>query len=125
MMLDLAQYDDGGPVHIGDISKRQGISLKYLEQLIIPLKKSGYIRSVRGPKGGHMLAKPPGDITIGEIVRILEGGISLSDCIENPDVCDRSDTCVTRDIWEVATAAMCDKLDSITLSDLLNKGKGT
>jgi len=125
MMLDLAQYDDGAPVHIGDISKRQGISLKYLEQLIIPLKKSGYIRSVRGPKGGHMLAKPPSDITIGEIVRTLEGGISLSDCIENPDVCNRSDTCVTRDIWEVATAAMCDKLDSITLSDLLNKGKGT
>lgn len=123
-MLDLAQHYDESPVQIGDIAKRQGISVKYLEQLIIPLKKADYIRSVRGPKGGHRLAKPPGDITVGEIVKLLEGGISLSDCIANPDLCDRSDTCVTRAIWEAATAAMYDKLDTITLSDLINKGNG-
>jgi len=122
-MLDLAQHYDESPVQIGHIAKRQGISVKYLEQLIIPLKKADYIRSVRGPKGGHMLTKPPGDITVGEIVKLLEGGICLSDCIEHPDVCDRSDTCVTRDIWGAATAAMYDKLDTMTLSDLLKKEK--
>jgi Rrf2 family iron-sulfur cluster assembly transcriptional regulator len=121
MMLDLARHYDEGPVQIGDIAKRQDISVKYLEQLTIPLKKADYIKSVRGPKGGHMLAKAPDEITVGEIVKLLEGGINLSDCIENPDMCDRSDTCETRDIWEVATAAMYHELNSITLSDLMKK----
>lgn len=123
MMLDLAQHYNESPVQIGEIAKRQDISVKYLEQLIIPLKKADYIKSVRGPKGGHMLAKPPDEITVGEIVNLLEGGINLSDCIENPDVCDRSDTCVTRDIWDVATAAMHQKLNAVTLSDLIKKEK--
>ena len=122
-MLDLAQHYNESPVQIGEIAKRQDISVKYLEQLIIPLKKANYIKSVRGPKGGHMLAKPPDEITVGEIVNLLEGGINLSDCIENPHVCDRSDTCVTRDIWEVATAAMHQELNAVTLSDLLIKEK--
>jgi Rrf2 family iron-sulfur cluster assembly transcriptional regulator len=125
MMLDLAQHYDERPVQIRDIAKRQNLSVKYLEQLIIPLKKADYIKSVRGPKGGHMLTKPPDKITVGEIVKLLEVGINLSDCIENPDVCDRSDTCETRDIWEVATAAMYHKLNSITLSDLMKKEKKT
>ena len=77
MMLDLAQRYDDGPVQIGDIAKRQDISVKYLEQLIIPLKKAKYVTSVRGPKGGHMLAKSPEKITVGEIVELLEGGTSL------------------------------------------------
>ncbi len=81
MMLDLAQHYDEGPVQIGNVSKRENISVKYLEQLIIPLKKANFIKSVRGPKGGHMLAKPPEAITVGEIVRVLEGGINLSSCI--------------------------------------------
>ena len=123
MMQDLAQHYDEGPIQIGDIAKRQGISVKYLEQLIIPLKKGSFIRSVRGPKGGHMLAKPPDDITIGAIVKLLEGGIVLSDCIENPDECTRSGSCVTRGIWEEATRAMYDKLNSITLSKMLETDK--
>ena len=102
MMLDLAQHYDDGPVQIGEIAKRQDISVKYLEQLIIPLKKANYITSVRGPKGGHVLAKSPEEITVGEVVKLLEGGINLSDCLENPDICDRSETCVTRSIWETA-----------------------
>jgi Rrf2 family iron-sulfur cluster assembly transcriptional regulator len=123
MMQDLAQHYDEGPIQIGDIAKRQDISVKYLEQLIIPLKKGSFIRSVRGPKGGHMLAKPPDDITIGAIVKVLEGRIVLSDCIENPDECTRSGSCVTRGIWEEATRAMYDKLNSITLSKMLEPGK--
>ncbi len=123
MMLDLAQHYDEGPVQIGNIAKRQDISIKYLEQLIIPLKKSDYIKSVRGPRGGHMLAKHPDDITVGEIVRILEGDISLSRCIENPEVCNRADTCLTREIWETATKAMYNELNAVTLSEMVKRGK--
>ena len=120
MMLDLAQRYDQGPVQIGEVSKRENISVKYLEQLIIPLKKANFIKSVRGPKGGHMLAKPPEEITVGEIVRILEGEINLSSCIEHPEVCDRTTRCLTRGVWEEATKAMYDKLNSVTLSKMVN-----
>ncbi len=120
MMLDLAQHYDQGPVQIGDVSKRENISVKYLEQLIIPLKKANFIKSVRGPKGGHMLAKSPEEITVGDIVRILEGGINLSDCLENPEVCDKTTSCLTRGVWEEATKAMYDKLNSATLSKMIN-----
>lgn len=123
MMLDLAQHYGESPVQIGEIARRQDISVKYLEQLIIPLKKANYIKSVRGPKGGHVLAKPPEKITVGEIVELLEGGINLADCIENPDTCDRSETCLTRGIWETATKAMSQELNSITLSDMIKGHK--
>jgi len=125
MMLDLAQRYDQGPVQMGEISKRENISVKYLEQLIIPLKKANFIKSVRGPKGGHMLAKPPEEITVGDIVRILEGGINLSSCIENPEVCDRITGCLTRGVWEEATKAIYDKLNSVTLSKMINVDSGS
>jgi Rrf2 family protein len=121
MMVDLAEHYDEGPVHIGDISKRQDISVKYLEQLIIPLKKGEFIKSIRGPKGGHMLAKSPEKITIGEIVRLLEGGIDLTGCVGNPDECRRSSGCPTRSVWEEASKAMYDKLNSVTLKEMLDK----
>ncbi|MFH1242292.1 MAG: Rrf2 family transcriptional regulator [Pseudomonadota bacterium] len=124
MMVDLAQHYEEGPIQIGDISKRQDISVKYLEQLIIPLKKASYIISVRGPKGGHMLARSPKEITVGELVRVLEGGIELSECIENPDACEKVERCLTRDVWEKATKAMYEKLNSTTLSSLIESGKG-
>ncbi|MBC8458185.1 MAG: Rrf2 family transcriptional regulator [Deltaproteobacteria bacterium] len=121
MMLDLAQHYDEGPIRISDIAKRQDISVKYLEQLIIPLKAFNLIKSARGPKGGHMLAKSPEKITVGEIVDVLEGGIDLVDCIKNPEECDRSSSCLTRGIWEEATQAMYDKLNSVTLSKMIEK----
>ncbi|MBW2590039.1 MAG: Rrf2 family transcriptional regulator [Deltaproteobacteria bacterium] len=125
MMLDLAQRYDEGPVQIGNVSKRENISVKYLEQLIIPLKKANFIKSIRGPKGGHMLAKPPEEITVGEIVRVLEGGINLSNCIENPEVCDRTSDCLTRGLWKEATKAMYEKLNSATLSKMINEGNSS
>jgi len=123
MMLDLAKHFDEGPVQISEISRRENISIKYLEQLIIPLKKAGFIKSFRGPKGGHMLASSPDRITVGDIVRILEGGIDLINCIESPELCDRTDYCLTRDVWEEATKAMYDKLDSATLSGIIQRGR--
>jgi len=124
-MVDLAQHYDKGPVQIGDIARRQDISVKYLEQLIIPLKKADYIRSVRGPKGGHMLARPPEKINVGEIVKILEGGIDLSGCIENPDACEKVESCLTRGVWEEATRAMHEKLNATTLSKMIENNKNS
>lgn len=123
MMLDLAQHQGEGPVQIGEIAKRQDISVKYLEQLIIPLKKANYINSIRGPRGGHMLAIPPEKITVGEIVNILEGGIDLTDCLGNPEICPRAEHCVTRDIWAETTKAIYDKLNSITLAKMIEMAK--
>jgi Rrf2 family iron-sulfur cluster assembly transcriptional regulator len=120
MMVDLAQHYNEGPVPIGEIARRQDISLKYLEQLLIPLKKANFIKSARGAKGGHMLSQSPEEITIGQIVEVLEGGIDISDCLEDAGACQRSSDCLTRGIWESATRVMYEKLNSITLSDVVN-----
>lgn len=122
-MLDLAQQHNQGPVQIGEIAKRQDISVKYLEQLIIPLKKANFIKSVRGPKGGHMLAKSPKEITIGQIVEVLEGGIDLTVCVGDTNVCDRSTECLIRDIWKEATDVMYEKLNSVSLSKIIKSKK--
>ncbi|MBW2265307.1 MAG: RrF2 family transcriptional regulator [Deltaproteobacteria bacterium] len=123
MMIDMAQRYDSGPVQIGDIAQRIDVSVKYLEQLIIPLKKAGYITSVRGPKGGHLLTRAPHEITVGEIVDVLEGGINLSNCVGDPKVCEKSEECLTRNLWEEATKAMRHKLNSTTLAQVIESGK--
>jgi Rrf2 family iron-sulfur cluster assembly transcriptional regulator len=123
MMLDLAQRYNKGPVQIGQIAKRQDISVKYLEQLVIPLKKANFIKSVRGPKGGHMLAKGPREITVGQVVEVLEGDMNLSVCLGDAEVCERSEDCLIRDTWEEATKAMFDKLNSITLAKIIKSKK--
>ncbi|MCX5888435.1 MAG: Rrf2 family transcriptional regulator [Deltaproteobacteria bacterium] len=119
MLLDLAQHYNQGPVQLGEIAKRQNISLKYLEQIIIPLKKAHYVESRRGPKGGHLLAKPPELITVGEIVALLEEGTNLVECVVHAELCERSQNCPTRLIWQEAAQAMFDKLKTVTLADLL------
>lgn len=123
MLLDMAQHYNQGPIHLGDIAKRQNISVKYLEQIIIPLKKARFIESVRGPKGGHVLARPPEEITVAEIVALLEEGATLVECTERAEVCGRASTCPTRLIWKDASQAMFDKLKSVTLADLVEKAK--
>ncbi len=123
LMLDMAQHYNQGPIQLGDIAKRQGLSVKYLEQIIIPLKKAHYIESVRGPKGGHILTKPPQEITLGEIVALLEEGTSLVECSDNAGVCDRADICPTRLIWKEASEAMFERLQAITLDDLVKRAQ--
>lgn len=123
LMLDMAENYNNGPIHLMKIAQRQGISVKYLEQIIIPLKRAQYVKSVRGPKGGHTLAKPPEEITVGEIVALLEDGVSLVECSYNEAVCARADICPTRYLWREAAQAMFAKLNSITLADLLNGSK--
>ncbi len=123
MILDMAQHYDGEPVQLGDIARRQNVSLKYLEQIIRPLKKANYIKSFRGAKGGHMLNKAPQEITVGEIVALLEGGANLTQCSENPDTCERVDHCLTRYLWLEASNAMFERLRKITFADLLALAK--
>ena len=119
MLLDMAKHYNQGPVQLGDIAKRQDISVKYLEQIIIPLKKAHYVESVRGPKGGHVLTRPPQEITVGEIVALLEESSTLTECTERAEVCGRSPTCPTRLVWKEAARAMFDRLNAITLADLV------
>jgi Rrf2 family transcriptional regulator, iron-sulfur cluster assembly transcription factor len=123
LMVDMAQNYGNGPIHLANVAQRQGISVKYLEQIIIPLKKAHYIQSVRGPKGGHTLAKRPEEITVGEIVALLEEGTSLVECSDADKSCQRSSTCLTRRLWKEAAQAMFDKLHGITLADVIKEAK--
>lgn len=122
-MLDLAQHQDKGPIQMSKISIRQNVSVKYLEQIIRLLKQAKFVNSIRGPKGGHMLAKRPKEITLGDITRLFEGQTELVDCISNPEKCPMSDDCLIRPAWQRATQALYRELDSITIADLLENEK--
>jgi Rrf2 family iron-sulfur cluster assembly transcriptional regulator len=119
ILMDLAFNYGLNPVSVGDISKRQGISVKFVEQVIRPLKKAGFIRSIRGPKGGYCLAKNPEEVNIGQIIRLLETHSELAQCITLPENCARYDDCRVRLVWSKATKMLYSYLDSITLSDLI------
>jgi len=123
MMLDLAAHHDQGPTPLREIAKRQDLSVKYLEQLIIPLKAAGFIRSVRGARGGYTLAKRPEKISVGQIVETLEGGLSLVDCVEDPEICEREEECLTRDIWLMMSERLMQELSSLSLRDVLDGRK--
>jgi Rrf2 family transcriptional regulator, iron-sulfur cluster assembly transcription factor len=124
LMLDMAQHYGQGPIQLGEIARRQNLSLKYLEQIIRPLKRANYVKSFRGSKGGHLLNKPPDQISVGEIVSLLEGGAFLAGCAQNPARCERADDCLTRYLWIEASQAMFARLNQITFADLLAGHKG-
>jgi Rrf2 family transcriptional regulator, iron-sulfur cluster assembly transcription factor len=119
LMLDMAEHCQGSPIQLGVIARRQGIPVKYLEQIIIPLKKAGYVSSVRGYKGGYMLAKPPEEENGRENVVLLERGLELTACTDCPANCDRAEMCVMRRVWQQATDAMSLKLNEFTFADLI------
>jgi Rrf2 family protein len=123
MVLDLARHYNEGPVRMWDLARRLNISVKYLEQIVIPLKKAGYVQSVVGRKGGHLLKKAPDQTTVGEIIEVLEHEVVRSDCVEDPNVCDKSNNCGIRILWEQATQLMYDKLNSITFSEMIRTGR--
>lgn len=122
-LLDLALHQADGPATLKDIAHRQEISLRYLEHLVTPLIAAGIIRSVRGPKGGVSLAKPPSEVRLSEIIQILEGSIAPAECVDNPEVCSRSESCATRDVWGELKKAVSGVLESITLQDLVERQK--
>jgi len=122
-MIELAKHYGKGPLRISEISKSQAITVKYLEQLIIPLKKANLITSVRGPKGGHMLCKSPEEISLWEVVNILESKLTLVDCVTNGNVCDYSEQCAVRPVWGKAYDAMMKVLRETSLADIVRSGK--
>ncbi|MDJ0811517.1 MAG: Rrf2 family transcriptional regulator [Desulfobacterales bacterium] len=119
ILLELARQSDGNPVQVGTISRHQDISVKYLEQLIRTLKKAGLVTSVRGARGGHILARAPEAISLGAIVRLFEEQHELVKCISSPDICQMADECRVRLAWKEATDALYERLDAITIADLL------
>jgi len=118
-MLDLAQRRGAGPQSIKLIAERQGIPEQYLEQLIALLRREGLVSSVRGAQGGYLLTKPPGEITMAKLMRVLEGPISLSNCLEDQDCCDRACVCSARRVWERLSQSIDQVLHSVTLEDML------
>jgi Rrf2 family protein len=120
-MMELALHNGDGPVLLKDIAERQEISEKYLGQLIPPLKNVGLISSVRGARGGYMLAKPPAQITLKDIVTTLEGSMCLVECVDDPSVCKRSATCAARDVWSEIAQKMLQTLESLTLEKMIEK----
>ncbi len=122
-MLELASRYGEGPIELGEIAKKENISLKYLEQVIIPLRSAGLVKSVRGSKGGYSLAKSPSEICLNDLVEILEGSINLAECLRDPKACQKSSFCVTRDIWKEVSEAIYKIFHGITLEEMVNRKK--
>lgn len=119
LMVELARAGGDKPLPLSQIARSQGISVKYLEQLIIPLKKAGFIRSVRGAKGGYVLNRPAQEISMAKILDVLENGLFIVRCVDAPEECDRSETCLTRDLWIFLQDAFYKRLESLTLEDVV------
>ncbi|NWF94280.1 MAG: Rrf2 family transcriptional regulator [Syntrophaceae bacterium] len=120
-VFDIAYHSEGLETQVKDISRRQGIPARYLEQIFQKLKKAGIVGSKRGPSGGYLLTKKPEEITVGEIVRITEGGIDPVLCMNPEDLgrpCDRLGECVTRIVWQEAGRRLREYFDSVTIRDL-------
>jgi len=120
LMLELALNYSNRPVLLSEVAKRQEISVKYLEQLVRPLKIAGLIQSVRGARGGYMLTRPPSKITLKEIITVLEGQLSLVECVFSGN-CSRWVWCVTKDIWKEISKKVIDFLSEITLQDMVHR----
>jgi Rrf2 family protein len=122
-MLELAYRYGEGPVELKEIAKKENISLKYLEQVIIPLRAAGLIKSIRGSKGGYSLAKRPSEICLNDLIEILEGPINLVECLKDPKGCQKSPLCVTREIWKEVSDAINGIFHSVTLQDMIDRRK--
>ena len=124
LMIDLAQHDAAGYIPLRDISKRQEISAKYLEQIVVQLSRAGFVTSARGAQGGYQLARHPSEYTVGEILRITEGSLAPVACLEHDPVeCARAEDCITLDFWRGLYDAVNRYVDSVTLEDLVSSGK--
>lgn len=120
LMLDLALHDTGEPIRIKEISIRQDISDKYLEQIVSVLNKAGMVKSIRGPQGGYRLARAPEQYTVGSILRLTEGSLAPVSCLEDePNECARQEQCATLLLWQKLNDAISSVVDTITLADLV------
>jgi len=120
-LIELGLQYGEGPVKLKDISAIQEISLKYLEQVMFPLRISGYVKTMKGSQGGYILARHPDSITLLEIVECVEGPIAPVDCVDHAELCERSEHCVTRDAWIGLKNVIRNELGKITLAELVEK----
>ena len=122
MMLDLAKHQGDGYVALKDVAARQGISKKYLEQIVPVLNQSDILRTNRGFQGGYRLAKSPDRYTVGEVLRLTEGSLAPVACLDHePNECPRSGECATLPVWQGLYRVICEYLDGITLQDILDQ----
>ncbi len=117
-MLDMAAYYGQGPIESADIARRQYIPEQYLDQILMALRKEGLVKSVRGPKGGHLLARSPAEITMAQVMQALEGYVPPMECLPNPDFCKLSPGCALREVWQQIDA-MTQQLLSVTTIEAL------
>ena len=123
-MHQLAFHYGEGPIPLSSIAEKQDLSENYLEQLVATLRRGGLLNSVRGAQGGYMLAKPPEDITVGDILRILEGDLAPADCVVDEEYeCAKEEGCVTKFVWMEIRDSIDRVIDSITLKDMLDEGE--
>ncbi len=121
VMLELALRNDDSPMTVKELSEKQNLSVKYLEQIIGTLNKAGYVNSLRGAQGGYVLAKKPSEYTVGMILRLTEGSLAPVACVEGKESCERSEACDTLFVWQEIYDAVNRVVDSITLEDILNR----
>ncbi len=125
LLLDLAEHKDDGYISLKTIAERQGISKRYLDQIMMLFNSTDYLKTVRGSQGGYKLAKSPDQYTVGSILRLTEGGIAPLACLEdNADDCDKHDICSARWVWQGLGDAMASYLDNLTLQDIIDKSGG-
>ena len=121
LMLDLAQNHSDAPIRLKDVAARQGISEKYLEQIISILNRAGYVKSTRGAQGGYSLKKQPKEYTVGMILRLTEGSLAFVDCVKDGvNACEKADGCVTAKLWKKMNTAVNQVVDGTTLQDLMD-----
>jgi Rrf2 family protein len=122
-LVELSGHHGQGPVSLNRVSTAQGISLAYLEQIVGLLREGGVLESTRGAHGGYSLARSPAQITVGDVLRVLEGAIVPIPCVSPEDSCARTGACATRLVWERVLHCLVETLDSITLADLVDPGR--
>ena len=118
-MLELAQRFGEAPVPMNILAQRQGLSRKYLHALLTALRSAGLVRSTRGPGGGFALARPPAQIKLSEVLHVVEGPLSLVDCVADRRACTRAKRCPARRVWQDLSGAIEDVLDNVTLEDMV------
>lgn len=117
-LVELAHHYGEGPIQSAHIASAQEVPEQYLDQLLTTLRRAGFIRSVRGPNGGHALVQDPADVRLSSVMVALEGSLSPMSCVDDPESCTRTGGCVQRDVWERVRDATQEILDSVTIGDL-------
>lgn len=123
--IDLAKYSEEGPVSISSIAQRQNLSERYLEQLMAKLKKAGLVKSIRGSGGGYTLAKHAEEVSVGDVLRALEGNMELVTCaaFHNIEPCGMEHTCVTKYVWQKINESILNTIDEITIAALVEQSR--